>query len=107
MDLVPEPGVTIYSFQKRRVIHNNFVLYSGMLQIVTVRKRSFGQVMFLQACVKNSVHMGEVYTPLGRHPPGQIHPPGRHPQQTATAADGKHPTGMHSCFHNVFNNTFL
>ena len=29
------------------------------------------------------------YTPLGRHPP---------PQQTATAADGKHPTGMHSCF---------
>ena len=29
-----------------------------------------------------------------------IHPPGRHPhQQTATAADGTHPTGMHSCFY--------
>ena len=45
-------------------------------------------------------------TPLGRHPHGQTpqtgrHPPfrGRHPshQQTATAADGMHPTGMHSC----------
>ena len=35
-------------------------------------------------------------TPLpGRHPS----PPGRHPclPETATAADGTHPTGMHSC----------
>ena len=23
---------------------------------------------------------------------------GRHPQQTATAVGGTHPTGMHSCF---------
>ena len=29
----------------------------------------------------------------GRHPPGQTPPP----QQTANAADGTHPTGMHSC----------
>ena len=30
--------------------------------------------------------------------PGR-HPPGRHsPQQTATAADGMHPTAMHSCY---------
>ena len=43
---------------------------------------------------------------LGRHPPGQTpiapgrHPQGRQPppQQTATAADGTHPIGMHSCF---------
>ena len=36
-------------------------------------------------------------TPLDRHPPGR--PPflGRHPTQMATAADGTHPTGMHSC----------
>ena len=47
--------------------------------------------MFSQACVKNSVH-GGVHTPLGRHPIGQIHP------ETATAGDGTHPTGMHSCF---------
>ena len=46
--------------------------------------------------------------PLGRHPsPGHTHTlPGRHPlrqtgpppPQTVTAADGTHPTGMHSCF---------
>ena len=44
--------------------------------------------------------------PLGRYPPGQTSPLSRHPssqtpplvpQQTATAADGTHPTGMHSC----------
>ena len=55
--------------------------------------------------------------PPGRHPPGQRHPPGRHPpgrhppgrhpprqtpQQTATAADSTHPTGMHSCYRDLF-----
>ena len=44
---------------------------------------------------------GEVYTPLWvdipwTDTPGQT--PRRHPHQTATAADGTHPTGMHSCF---------
>ena len=41
------------------------------------------------------------HTPLGSHSPGQKpHPLGRHPlpPETATAADGTHPTGMHSCF---------
>ena len=45
--------------------------------------------MFSQACVKNSVQGGSAWanTPyLGRHPP------------TATAVDGTHPTGMHSCW---------
>ena len=58
------------------------------------------------------VHAG--IHPLGRHPPGRhppsrhTHtqadtalgrhlPPGRHPPLVATAADGTHPTGMHSC----------
>ena len=44
--------------------------------------------------------------PPGRHPclradnPQADKPPGRHyaPRQTATAADGTHPTGMHSCW---------
>ena len=31
--------------------------------LITVRKRSCEKVMFSQACVKNSVHRGEVYTP--------------------------------------------
>ena len=74
---------------------------------VTVRKRSCGKVMFSQACVKNSVHRGRC-TPPGRHPLGRLpqvdNPQGRHPQQTAplplqqtaTVADGTHPTGMHA-----------
>ena len=38
----------------------------------------------------------------GRHPRAHLHrqtPPGRHPtsQETATAEDGTHSTGMHSC----------
>ena len=48
-------------------------------------------------------------TPPGRHPPGR-HPPGRHPHpgQMATAADGTHPTGMHSCLEiTVWSNTLI
>ena len=60
--------------------------------------------MFSQECVKNSVHRGVIY-PAGRHPPKADtpheqtpHPMGRHPpSETATAADGTHPTLMHSC----------
>ena len=51
-------------------------------------------------------------TPQGRHPTRQTHtPPGQTPRlgttlppadtptpETATAADGTHPTGMHSCY---------
>ena len=55
-----------------------------------------------------SVHAGihpRVDTPLGRHPPGR-HPPWVDTPpplgQTATAADGTHPTGMHSC---IYRNT--
>ena len=104
-------------------------------------QRSCSKAIFSQACVKNSVHRGDVchsacwdtpspgrhptwadtpqaetphgqtllgrhpqaemppgQTPLGRHP-GADTPLGRHPppQEAATAADGTHPTGMHSC----------
>ena len=38
-------------------------------------------------------------TPLGRHPP-QVDT--SHPQQTATAADGTHPTEVHSCYRDLF-----
>ena len=50
-------------------------------------------------------------SPPGRCPPGQAHPPppGRYPpvrytptQQMATAVDGTHPTGMHSCYLSVY-----
>ena len=40
--------------------------------------------------------MGVWQTPFQADiPPGQTPPP---PQQMATAVDGMHPTGMHSCF---------
>ena len=49
--------------------------------------------MFLHLSVFTSVHKG-VYTP-----PRQIPPPRA---ETATAADGTHPTGMHSCLGSVY-----
>ena len=61
-----------------------------MPNVITVRKQSCGKVMFSQACVKNSVHLwGE--GGVSRPRPGGVS------AQTATAADGTHPTGMHSC----------
>ena len=101
------------------------------IEVITVRKRSCGKVMFSQACVKNSVHKGGGVAntpPLSRHllgrppplvgrhpspgqtPPGQTdNPPGQTPprqtppsaQHTATAADGTHPIGMHSCWNHI------
>ena len=81
-------------------------------------QRSCSKVMFLLLSISHSVHRG-VYSSMqwGRHPPGQTYPSmqwGRHPPgqtplrqtppwtdtptgQTATAADGTHPTRMHSC----------
>ena len=65
-------------------------------------------------------HPPEQTPPRTRHPPRSRHPPGtRHhhpgagtpqrtplgpgtPQQMATVADGTHPTGMHSCFFDLF-----
>ena len=52
-----------------------------------------------------SVHAG-IPPPRSRHPLGSRHPP--HPPsrrlllQTATVADGTHPTGMHSCSLQVY-----
>ena len=38
-------------------------------------------------------------TPPWRHHPRQTRgPAGRHPRYMATAVDGTHPAGMHSCF---------
>ena len=47
-------------------------------------------------------------TPLGRHPTGQTHPPAdTRPPTKATAADGTHPTGMHSCYDEVIRMLLL
>ena len=64
----------------------------------------FAKAMFLHLSVSHFVHRGCLpqcmlgYTPLGQTPPWADIPLGRNPQQTATTADGMHPTGMHSCF---------
>ena len=84
----------------------------------TIRNSSCGKVMFSQECDKNSAHRGggvclwvwkwrgglsatgsgrvSAYEsreyPAGRHSPRQTSS-----LETATAADGTHPTGMHSC----------
>ena len=72
-------------------------------------QRSCDKVMFLHRSVILSTGGVSQHalrqTPPGRHParqthPGQAHtPPGQTPppQETATAADGTHRTGMHSC----------
>ena len=60
-------------------------------RIITVRKRSWGKVMFSQACVKNSVHGGEVYTspPRADTLPGR-HPMGIHPPPQADTSQSRH-----------------
>ena len=43
---------------------------------------------------------GNVFTSVCQEfcPQGGVHPPGQTPsRQTATAVDGTHPNGMHSC----------
>ena len=63
--------------------------------------------MFLHLSVSHSVHEGGGVSQHARgrvllDPPGQT-PPRHTPLPTpklATAADGTHPTGMHSCFKN-------
>ena len=52
-------------------------------------QRSWGKVIFLVACVKNSVHRGEY---LGRYPPKQVHTPRKvHPMGKYTPRAGTHP----------------
>ena len=91
-----------------------------MFCIFTVRNE-VAKVMFLQVSVcpggSASVRAGIPHPPGADPPPGQTssweqtppldqtpppprtrHPPGtRPPPETATVADGMHPTGMHSC----------
>ena len=67
-------------------------------------QRSCSKVMFLHlsAILSTGGYLPQYmlrYTPPGQTPPEQT-PPGQTPPPPAvTAADGTHPTGMHSCFH--------
>ena len=67
--------------------------------------------MGVSASVHAGIHTPRADNPLGRHPLGRHPNLGRHPlpgadtpppQQTATAANGTHPPGMHSCLLAIF-----
>ena len=83
-------------------------------------QRSWGKVIFSQACVKNSVHRGlsgqthplgaktplppGADTPLGSRLPWEQTPPGQTPSPRAVhagrygqQADGTYPIGIHTC----------
>ena len=56
-----------------------------MLKLITVRKRSYGKVMFSHLSDSHSAHEGRAWQ--GACVAGE----------TATATDGTHPIGMLSC----------
>ena len=77
-----------------------------VMTIFTVRNK-FAKVMFLHVSVcPRGVCLSACWDtlseagPLEQTPPGDRHPP---TEQTATVADGTHPTGMHSCFTTEFS----
>ena len=66
-------------------------------------QRSWGKVIFSQASM--ILFMGGLpQCMLGYHPPGPgRHPPGaEHTGRYGQRAGGMHPTGMQSCYFNVF-----
>ena len=101
--------IAVELFTVTTVVNISGYLYA----IFTVRKRSCGKVMFLHLsvilsgggclpqCMLGYTHPVSRHPPWSRHPPSvkQTPPRSRHypPEQTATAVDGTHPTGMHSC----------
>ena len=92
-------------------------LVSTMMSLIFTVRKEVAKVMFLQACVcpHGGVCLSACWdtTPPSRHPPRSRPPwstpreqtpprrrtPGSRPPpgEMATAADGTHPTGMHSC----------
>ena len=82
---------SLLKFNKRKLLQisnklkSSIIVFSEQIDIVSVRKRSCGKVMFLHLSV--ILFTGGRCTSL-RHPP----------PETTTAADGTHPTGMHSYY---------
>ena len=94
----------IASFFRKMFWHHKDV--SEGQTFITVRKRNCGKVIFLHLSFSHSVHRGHGGRSVLVH--AAIHPPWQTPpQQTATAADGTHPTGMHSCFRCIVGTFFF
>ena len=67
---------------------------------IDYRYRALGKVMFSEACVSHSVHMGGGSLSIGRQTLLKIErPPSELTSRllAVTAAVGMHPTGMQSC----------
>ena len=88
--------LTLTQAQTLRV---NRLRNNAQISVITVRNSSCGKVMFSLV----SLCPGGRCTPLyaethpGQTPP-RLTPPRHPPPEMATAVDGTHPTGMHSCF---------
>ena len=101
LDMESMPNIRTFIPGESEVTFN--ILFSiQSLSLFTVRKE-LAKVMFLHLSVCPQGGLPQCI--LGYHPPEQA-PPSRSrpplrsrppPQQTATIADGTHPTGMHSC----------
>ena len=102
-------SVAFPNYSSLRISH--FAYNTNM--VITVRNE-VAKVMFLQACVCPHGGGGWClpqcmlgYPPRANTPQGADTPPSHPgadtpPGETATAADGTHPTGMHSCFKELF-----
>ena len=122
-----QPRLVLFSTLGKQFCHEHFwilkmIRYTNKGQHIYRPQRSCEGYVFTGVClstwgggVPDQVHPpGTRYTPQTRYTPlgpgtpprDQVHPPGTrytppdqmHPRDTATAADGTHPTGMHSCF---------
>ena len=116
--LTPPPLSSVQTTRKRTLKQNFSLMFAVYPLIFTVRNE-VAKVMFLHlsVCPQGGVCLSacwdttppstqEQAPPQEQTPPLGPDPPSRHPpptQQTATVADGTHPTGMHSCFHMFFD----
>ena len=86
------------------VVYFKVEIFNLLLFFIPLKRNS----KFLTSCdyhLQMKLWKGNVFTSVcqsfcsrggGVHPPGR-HPPADPPSQTATATDGTHPTGIHSC----------
>ena len=82
---------TLFSILLRVIEFFSIVKCGNQLKVITVRNSSCEKVMFSQASV--------ILFTGGSTPPSFAD---SLPPESATAADGTHPTGMHSCLFYIF-----
>ena len=102
----------------------NYLHFQDTYVLLPPASEVWGKVIFSEACVKNSVHKGEVCLsacwnttpprsrqplfleqtpPWSRHPRGQAPPCAVHAGRCGQQAGGMHPIGMQSCFYTMYS----